>query len=153
VRTRPTSAYSVASRFVGTTEVDGNLANPQILAMLQLDQRWPSDDAVPWCSAFVNYVAWLMDLPRSGSLRARSWLTVGQEIHISQAEQGFDVVIFKRGDGVQPGPSELDAPGHVAWFDQITPNGRVRVLGGNQGDTVSYAIYPLRDILGVRRLA
>jgi len=72
MRRVPSSPYELAQRFVGLKEVSGNMANPQIMAMLQLDADWPRDDSVPWCSAFVNYIAWLMRLPRSKSLRARS---------------------------------------------------------------------------------
>ena len=107
-----TSAYVVAQRYAGIKEVDGTTSNPQILAMLKLDDTWPEDDSVPWCSAFANYVAWLLRLPRSKILRARSWLLVGEVIDLKNAESGFDVVIiFKRGSGSQPGPDVIDAPG------------------------------------------
>lgn len=153
MRTLPYSAYLLATRYVGVKEVPGSGDNPQIMAWLKLDQDWPEHDEVANCSAFANYVAMLMDLPRSKSLRARSWLEVGQGIHLCQAEQGFDLVIFKRGPEPQPGPEVIDAPGHVAWFDSVTDQGLVRVLGANQGDTVGYATYPFRNVIGVRRLA
>src|SRR5688500_8928758 len=90
------SAYDLAGRFVGIKEVPGTTANPQILAMLQLDDDWPKDDSVPWCSAFTNYIAWLLRLPRSKSLLARSWLAVGEVVSLEDAIPGFDVVVFKR---------------------------------------------------------
>jgi len=144
------TAFSIAQRFVGTTEAVGVASNPLILAMLKLDQGWPQDDEVPWCSAFLNWVAWLLRLPRSKSLAARSWLTVGQPIPIESAEAGFDVVVFSRG-GNPPGPEVLNAPGHVALFASVE-GGLVYVLGGNQGDTVKVSAYPLTRVLGVRRL-
>ena len=145
------SAYDIAQRFVGIKEVSGSTANPQILAMLKLDQKWPEDDSVPWCSGFVNYVAWLLRLPRSKSLRARSWLTIGEVIKLEDAEAGFDVVIFKRGGGNQPGPNVINAPGHVGFFAGI--EGRnLLVLGGNQSDSVSISNYPKSRLLGIRRL-
>jgi len=146
------SAYEIAQRFVGIKEVSGNTANPQILAMLKLDDDWPDDDSVPWCSAFVNYIAWLLRLPRSKSLRARSWLTIGEVIELEDAEAGFDVAIFKRGGGKQPGPNVIDAPGHVGFFAGIE-GGNILVLGGNQNDSVSISSYHMNRILGVRRLA
>jgi hypothetical protein len=76
------SAYDIGQRFVGLKEVSGTTSSPQVLAMLRLDQNWPQDDSVPWCSAFTNYVAWLLRLPRSKSLRARSWLIVGKVISL-----------------------------------------------------------------------
>ena len=145
------SAYDIALRFVGIKEVSGSTANPQILAMLRLDQQWPEDDSVPWCSGFVNYIAWILRLPRSKSLRARSWLTVGEVLELAEAEAGFDVVVLKRGGGKQPGPSVIDAPGHVGFFAGVQGNS-ILVLGGNQSDTVSIGAYPKSRLLGVRRL-
>jgi uncharacterized protein (TIGR02594 family) len=146
------SAYEMAQRFVGVKEVSGKASNPQILTMLKLDDPWPDDDAVPWCSAFANYIAWLLRLPRSKSLRARSWLNVGEVIALEAAEPGFDVVILKRGGAQEPGPEVIDAPGHVGFFAGLDGT-RVLVLGGNQGDSVSISAYLKKNVLGVRRLA
>jgi uncharacterized protein (TIGR02594 family) len=146
------TAFDIAQRFIGMKEVPGHGINPGVLAMLQLDAKWPKGDDVPWCSAFVNYVAWLLRLPRSKSLRARSWLQVGVPIPPSQAEQAFDVVILKRGDNPQPGPNIIDAPGHVGFFAGLQ-GVRIYLLGGNQGDMVSVQGFPKDRVLGVRRLA
>ena len=91
------SLFDIAQRFVGIREIPGRQDNPQILAMLRLDQAWPSGDEVPWCSAFVNYCAWLLRLPRSKSLAARSWLNVGVPVPLTAATPGFDVVVLWRG--------------------------------------------------------
>jgi len=146
------TAYDIASRFLGLSEVAGTSSNPAVLAMLRLDAGSAiADDATPWCSAFVNYVCWLLRLPRSKSLAARSWLGVGAAIDLDNAKVGEDVVILTRGSLPQPGPEELHAPGHVGFF-----GGRdgpwVVVLGGNQGDKVSLARFPPDRILAVRRL-
>jgi len=130
------------------------MSNPQVLAMLRLDAAWPKDDSTAWCSAFVNYMAWLLRLPRSKSLAARSWLKVGVPVTPLDARAGFDVAILKRGDGEQPGPDVLDAPGHVAFFAGFdVPRASILLLGGNQGDQVSVAGFPLSSLLGIRRLA
>ena len=146
------TAFDIAQRFLGVEEIPGVRDDPRILSMLRLDQDWPTNDEVPWCSAFVNYVAWLLRLPRSKSLMARSWLLIGRPIDLKDAEVGFDIVILKRGGGEQPGPRVMDAPGHVGFFA-----GRefehVNVLGGNQGDCVNVRSYPVTRVLGVRRLA
>lgn len=136
--------YDLAERFIGIREIPGAGDNPQILAMLRLDDAWPTHDEVPWCSAFVNYVAWLLRLPRSKSLSARSWLGVGKLITLSEARPGFDIVILWRG-------SPEGAAGHVGFFSGLG-EGSVALLGGNQGDSVSVAAYPLGRVLGVRRL-
>ena len=35
------TAFDLAQRFVGVKEVDGPTSNPQVLAMLNLDEDWP----------------------------------------------------------------------------------------------------------------
>ncbi|HEY6108682.1 MAG TPA: TIGR02594 family protein [Gemmatimonadales bacterium] len=147
------TAYELAQRFTGIHEVQGPTANPAVMAMLRLDSEWPKDDEVPWCSAFVNYVAWLLRLPRSKDLRARSWLGVGLPIaRLDAARVGFDVVILNRG-GAAASPDVIDAPGHVGFFagiDQVTAG--PLLLGGNQNNGVSLRSFPAADVLGVRRL-
>ncbi len=150
------TAFELAQRFIGTSEVSGKVANQQIMAMLKLDAHWPQGDEVPWCSGFVNYICWLLRLPRSKSLMARSWLQVGEAIppyatEIEQPEVGFDVVILKRGGSTEPGPEVVDAPGHVGFFAGFQKP-YVMLLGGNQGDQVCTAPYRANLILGVRRL-
>jgi len=146
------TAFDIASRYIGMAEVAGaSRANPSVLAMLKLDNTWPQDDDVPWCSAFANHVAWLLRLPRSKSLRARSWLQVGMPITLAQAQPGFDVVILKRGGGNQPGPEVIDAPGHVGFYAGREGDS-ILVLGGNQSDAVNIGHFPSSRLLGVRRL-
>lgn len=143
-------AFDLAQRYVGIEEVGGSLDNPAILAMLRLDNKWPEGDEVPWCSAFTNHICWLARLPRSKDLRARSWLTIGKGINLDNAEPG-DIIVLKRGKGEQPGPEVLDAPGHVGFYA-----GRfgefIEILDGNQSDTVKVSRYPVKRLLGVRRL-
>jgi uncharacterized protein (TIGR02594 family) len=145
------TAFELAQRFVGLKEVAGPMSDPQVLAMLQLDAKWPTDDAVPWCSGFVNYIAWLLRLPRSKSLAARSWLTVGLPIALDDAIVGFDVVVLARGASV--------TAGHVAFFAgherdaQTNANlAHVQLLGGNQANAVCVEPFPATSVLGVRRL-
>jgi uncharacterized protein (TIGR02594 family) len=148
------TAFAIAQRFVGVKETPGAASTPIVLAMLRLDQAWPSGDDVAWCSAFVNLIAWLLNLPRSRSLAARSWLAVGQPVTLEAAVAGFDVVVLTRGgSAAQPGAAVLDAPGHVGFFGGLEVDGAVWILGGNQGDGVSLALFPRTRVLGVRRLA
>ena len=156
------TAFDLGQRFVGLREIAGPVSNAHIQAMLRLDNTWVEGDEVPWCSALVNYVCWLLRLPRSKSLAARSWLGVGMPIALEQAKPGFDIVVLKRGTGEQPGPEVMAAPGHVGFFAGVETPQRVTfseldrrqvlVLGGNQNDQVSVAPYPVGRILGVRRL-
>ncbi len=134
------NALQLARRFEGVSEVAGASYSPLILAMLQLDAPWPQDDSVPWCSAFVNFVCWLLDLPRSKSLAARSWLEVGAPTTLYKAVPGFDIVVLSRGAG-----------GHVGFYvrhDEQT----VTLYGGNQDDSVNEAVFDRSRVLGVRCL-
>jgi len=152
-RRSTTTAFDLAQRFVGMKEVPGSEHNSQIVAMLKLDVPWPEGDEVPWCAAFVNYVTWLLRLPRSKSLRARSWLLIGKAVPLTEARVGFDVVVLKRGRGSQPGPETIEAPGHVGFYAGTDfDNDMVYVLGGNQGNAVNVRSYPFKLILGIRRL-
>jgi uncharacterized protein (TIGR02594 family) len=141
----------LAERFVGLKEVPGPLSNPTILSWLRLDQTWPQDDSVPFCSAGLNYWAWLLRLPRSKSLRARSWLNVGETITLDQATIGFDVVILRH-KLTDPGDHVIDFPGHVGLYSGRA-NGKVAILGANQSDSVNVSQFDEALVLGVRRLA
>lgn len=138
------SAYDLAERFTGIKEIPGKGKSHQIMSMLRLDNNWPEDDEVPWCSAFVNYIAWLLRLPRSKSLMARSWLGVGEPINLQRARKGPDVVVLWRG-------SKSGSSGHVGFYAGYDEE-YVYMLGGNQSDTVNVAKFPVDRILGVRRL-
>jgi len=140
--------FDLAERFLAIKEVGGAVDNPQIMSMLKLDNSWPQNDEVPWCSAFVNYIAWLSRAPRSKDLRARSWLEVGRGIELDCAEPG-DIIVLKR--GTDDGPEVIDAPGHVGFYAGVFGS-LIEVLGGNQSDTVKVSRYPRDRLLAVRRL-
>lgn len=135
-----TSPFEVARRFLGLREAPGVKSHPFILAALQLDAAWPQGDDVPWCSAFPNAINFLLGLPRSHSLAARSWLKVGTAVTIEEARAGFDIVVLERGAG-----------GHVGYYAGHS-HSAVMILGGNQGDAVSIAAFDRARILGIRRV-
>ena len=108
-------------------------------------------DEVPWCSVCLNGICWDLRLPRSKSAAARSWLGVGTVVLAHEAIVGYDVVVLQRGAGAQPGPEVLAAPGHVGLYAGREGD-RILVLGGNQGNAVSVAPFPIERVLGIRRL-
>jgi len=136
------TAFDLAQRFVGVTETPGMASTPLVLAMLRLDDTWPAADSVPWCSAFVNFIAWLLRLPRSKSLAAASWLAIGAGVDLKDAVIGFDVVVLVRQGGH-----------HVGFYAGRTPTGEVLILGGNQHDAVNVSAFDPARVQGVRRLA
>jgi hypothetical protein len=72
-------------------------------------------------------------------------------IELCAASAAWDIVILKRGDGAQPGPDVLDAPGHVAFYADHSEED-VQLLGGNQSDSVCIESFRRSRVLGVRRL-
>jgi len=145
--------FDLAQRHIGIREIAGAKDHPLVVWWHALCGLPDTPDEVPWCSSFINGMAWTLRLPRSKSAAARSWLTVGASVPLDEAEVGFDVVVLKRGSGRQPGPEvTAGAPGHVGCFAGREGQS-VLVLGGNQGNAVSVARFPIADVLGVRRLA
>lgn len=145
--------FELAERFVGEVkELPGKDSHPFIQwCHLMSGLGNNAEDEVPWCSSFLNVLAWLLRLPRSKSAAARSWLAVGRIVELHEAKPGYDVVIFKRGTGVQPGPNVLHAPGHVAVFAGLDGS-MVHVIGGNQSNGVTRGVFDVTQVLGVRRL-
>lgn len=94
-----------------------------------------------WCAAFVNSSLAQAGLKGTGSNLARSFLNYGEAV---DTPQKGDLAVFSRGD--PNGPF-----GHVGFFDSMNPDGTVKVLGGNQGDSVSFANYGTDRLLGYRR--
>jgi len=140
--------YGLAQRFVGELrELTGDSHDPFIQWCFTKCGYGPeTPDETPWCSAFVNGVAWLARLPRSKSAAARSWLTVGIAIDTLRTAQVGDVVILKRGTNPMQGHVGFYAGG----YDPTT--GSFALLGGNQGNAVTVATFKEADVLGIRRL-
>lgn len=136
--------YDVAKTYLGLEEFPGAKQNPKIIQMFaQTGNGWVHDDETPWCAAFVGAVLAQCGIKGTGKLNARSYLDWGVHVDPADMEQG-DVVILQRGNN----PNE----GHVAFFDSIVPHkGTIRLLGGNQGNKVSLADFPVARVIGVRR--
>jgi uncharacterized protein (TIGR02594 family) len=137
--------FDLAQRLVGeVAERPGAEHHPFIVWCHGATTLGESSDEVPWCSSFLNRLAWWLRLPRSKSAAARSWLDVGEAIALEEARAGYDIVVFGRGND--------ERSGHVALFAGVDEAGQVRVLGGNQGNAVTMASFPREKVLGVRRL-
>lgn len=138
------TAFELALRYVGVKEMSiGN--HPLIMWWLSLSGYEPdAPDEIPWCSAFVNGIAWELRLPRSKSARARSWLNVGYPVTLYDSKPDYDIVVLKRGTNPDLG--------HVGFFAGTEEGNKVVILGGNQSNSVSLQQYFISDVVGVRRL-
>jgi uncharacterized protein (TIGR02594 family) len=123
---------------VGVSETRGSGATSAIVSMYaKAGHGDVKSDEVPWCAAFVGACLRDAGLSNTGSLMARSYLQYGTKI---DAPRVGCIVVLKRG---------APPAGHVGfvtgWGD-----GKIRVLGGNQGDKVCEASYREADVLGYR---
>lgn len=138
----------IAAAELGTTEIRGPEHNPSIVRYAQeVGLGWIYDDETPWCSIFMNWCAKRAGLERSGSPRARSWLTVGAPVEYGGEKHG-DVVVLQRGGAHAK-------TGHVGIYLGYTRYGAsLYILGGNQRNQVGIDSFPRELVLsdGFRRL-
>ncbi|QGY46239.1 TIGR02594 family protein [Maribellus comscasis] len=135
----------IAFNELGTEEIVGDQDNPEVLKYAkEVGIKGITNDEIPWCSTFVNWVAWKAGLQYSGKANARSWLNIGEKV---TAPEPGDIVVFWR-------ESPQSWKGHVGIFLGISADKkRVYCLGGNQGNRVSVSAYRLNTVLSYQRLA
>jgi len=132
----------IALSQIGIKEIVGKEHNSEVLKYFnETGHKWVKDDETAWCSAFINWVAFKADKPRSFKLNARSWLTVGKKVEVPKTG---DIVILWR-------ESPESWKGHVGIYCRETKN-YIYILGGNQGNSVSIKAYQKRQLLEYRRL-
>lgn len=134
---------AAAGRHLGVDEWPGAQHNPVVQGFFAASGHNPDEpDETPWCAAFVGAVCAEVGLPNTGRLNARSYLEWGVPVSLHDAQPG-DVVVLWRGsrDGWQ---------GHVGFLVRFDGDS-VILRGGNQGNRVSDAPYPLARVLGYRR--
>lgn len=94
-----------------------------------------------WCAAFVDAVLHSTGSAGTGQLNARSYLNWG--VAVDQPRVGDVVVMWRE--------SPNSWKGHVGFYAGTNPDGTIKVLGGNQDDSVSFANYDPNTVLGYRR--
>lgn len=94
-----------------------------------------------WCAAFVDAVLHSAGSKGTGKLNARSYETWGKAV---TAPQVGDIVVFSRG-GASSGK------GHVGFYAGKNSDGTIRVLGGNQSDSVKVSNFSTDNVLSYRR--
>lgn len=128
---------AIARRDIGLREIKGPKHAGRIVEMLRKLGAWWQDDETPWCG--VALAAWMNEAglayPKA-YYRALAWLDYGVACG---AQYGAIAVLTRKGGG------------HVGIVTGVTSNGsHVRLLGGNQGDAVSEAWFPVERVSAFR---
>jgi len=140
---------SIAEAEVGVREnAAAGQHNKRIIEFHKSTSLRATEDEVPWCSSFVNWV--MIESGRTGtkSAAAKSWLNWGTELDTPRV--GAITVIKKKVAGADKATGSSSGF-HVAFFVSAT-NTQLRLLGGNQSDSVKYSNFLLSkyDIKGHR---
>jgi len=133
--------FNTARKYLDVAEVPGKEHNQTIVDWMRELLPWVSTDETPWCAGFMDAIARQTGHERSGSAAARSWEHVGQTV---EEPKPGDVVVLWRN-------SPNSWTGHVGVYVHHNKS-HVWVLGGNQGNRVSIAKYPMYRLLSFRRL-
>lgn len=119
---------SVARMTVGIREIPGPVNTPVIMQWARdIDAPgWYDNDDKPWCAVYMNRLMLACQLPMSGTgfelLRAKSFETWGEPLSVPSLGC---LMTFHRPEGA-----------HVGLYLGET-EAAYRILGGNQGNTVS----------------
>ena len=125
----------IAKGELGVKEKRGG-ENPRIIAYHAATTLKATEDEIAWCSSFVSWCLERAGIESTKSAWARSYLNWG--IKLDHPKYGC-IVVFSRGTD----------SGHVAFYLSEGTD-FVRVLGGNQSDSVCETSYPKSRILGYR---
>ena len=127
----------VAKSHLGVTEIKGIKNNELIVKWWIKLGAWFREDETPWCGLFVA-----LCLKDTGYVvptqfyRALKWADYGLPCSLGVGA----IAIMKREGG-----------GHVAFVAGKTKEGKIVLLGGNQGDKVCYTAVSANKILTYRR--
>ncbi len=116
----------------------GEPGNPRILEVYKVCgnayTRDSSAMAYAWCAAFVSWALYTAGIPVKPSMSSQAWYNWGSEVDWRDTGKirKWDVVIFK---------SKTRSGGHIGFVQEITSNGVIKVLGGNQGNNAKVSNY------------
>lgn len=123
--------FIVAMGELGVKEFKGAKENPRIIEYHSTVHLAAKSDEISWCSSFVNWCFRECGIKdRTFSAAAISWRKWG--IETKEPKVG-DICIFRRKNSTWQG--------HVGFYTKETKD-KILVLGGNQGNEVSYQWYP-----------
>lgn len=128
---------------LGTKEFAGTPDNPKIIKYwndAKLSDVADGQDEVPWCAAFVGAMLARSNIQGSGKANARSYETWGRKL--SSPVLGCIVILSRPPTAWQ---------GHVGFYLSTDRAKRlVRIIGGNQSDSVSIADFSIDRVVAYR---
>lgn len=131
--------YQLALKHLGTKEVPGAGNNPVIVDFWKSAKlAWIRDDKTPWCAGFVNAMLERCQIRGSRSAAARSFEFWGRGLPVPALGC---IAVLKR----PPNPWQ----GHVGFYAGESGT-HICILGGNQGDAVTFAMFPKSRLLAYR---
>ena len=136
-----------ARTLAGTRETPGAANNIRIMGWAVRARAWLGaayvGDAVPWCGLFVAEVMQAAGFrPPRGfvGLRAKQWASWGTAVSTVATRPPLGAIaVFGR-----------DGGGHVGFVTGVHRDGRLRILGGNQGDAVNERTFPRSRLIAFR---
>lgn len=120
-----------------------NGSNPLILETYRICGLERRTDSLSWCAAFMSYILYNSGFSSLKSTSSQAYRSYGREIDWRswQNVRRNDIIVFR---------NKSSNGGHVGFFRGYNPStNRVRVLGGNQGDTVKLSNFRTRGDLFV----
>jgi len=129
--------FDFAHAEIGVRETPGPVATPRILEYWRAMPGWngKGDDALPWCSAFVNWALSRCHIKGTDHPAAKSWISWGE----ARAARPGCIVVLKHRRGKTP----ITGSGYHVGFLVSVDDRFIVLLGGNQGDAVSEASFPV----------
>lgn len=121
---------------IGVKEVRGG-ENPQIIAYDSATTLKAKEDEVAWCSAFVCWCLEQSGIKSNQNAWAQSQATFGKPL--SKPQYGC-IVVFRW--SVESG--------HVGFYMGTNSDGSIKVLGGNQSDSVRYSNFGTGSVIAYR---
>ena len=120
----------------------GSPGNPRILETYKVCGNNYSQDSsamtYAWCAAFVSWAIYTAGIPLgqgTPTMSSQGWDRWGGEVDWRGKYENirkWDVVVFK---------SKTRSGGHIGFIQEITTNGVIKVLGGNQGNNAKVSNY------------
>jgi len=137
----PWMEFAFGELLADVREVPGPGSNIRILEYLATTNT-PAlgGDSTSWCSAYTNFCLRMARIVGTNSAAARSWLKWGVPC---EPRVGAIGVLWRE--------SQSSWKGHVGFVVGANA-GAIHLLGGNQGDRVSIASFPITMLLGCRMI-